>query len=331
MLKTLCIAIPAYNMENYLDQCLASLADAGLDGRVEVIVVDDGSKDRTARIAREYAERYPGLFCAVSQQNAGHGGAVNRGLSEAGARYFRVLDADDWMEGPGLKALVDFLERTDADAVVDERVLFDMKAGRETHQPLPEGVTGGEAVASSGLSPALLPYIHMHSLSIRTDLLKPFRLPEHTYYVDFLYAFIALTAVRTVAFVRRPVYIYRLGNDAQSVSRQNYVKNYDQHDRVLDACLEVYKRVDRESARDRQLMQMLTLLVHTQLNIALLFDGDRRRGRRRAKALLAKLERECPALMRRVARRYAMAMMMNRLHLDYDRLTGLREKLKRAR
>ena len=76
--KLLTIAVPAYNAASYLHTCLDSLVRSG--DEVEVLVVNDGSKDGTLQVARDYAERYPGIVVAVDQENRNWGGAVNHAL-----------------------------------------------------------------------------------------------------------------------------------------------------------------------------------------------------------------------------------------------------------
>ena len=70
-MKLLSVAIPCYNSEAYMSKCINSLLIGGEE--VEIIIVDDGSSDRTAEIADDYAEKYPTIVKAIHQENGGHG------------------------------------------------------------------------------------------------------------------------------------------------------------------------------------------------------------------------------------------------------------------
>lgn len=106
-MKLLSVTIPSYNSQDYMEHCIESLLPGGED--VEIIVVDDGSTDRTAEIADAYAEKYPTIVKAVHQENGGHGEAVNAGIRNATGLYFKVVDSDDWVDGEAYQRVLDTL------------------------------------------------------------------------------------------------------------------------------------------------------------------------------------------------------------------------------
>ena len=108
-MKVLSIAIPSYNSEAYMANCIESLLTGGED--VEILVVNDGSKDGTARIADEYAAKYPNIVRAIHQENGGHGEAVNAGLRNATGAYFKVVDSDDWVDTKAYKEILTLLKQ----------------------------------------------------------------------------------------------------------------------------------------------------------------------------------------------------------------------------
>ena len=116
-MKLLTIAIPCYNSQDYMEHCIKSLLVGGED--VEILIVDDGSKDATPEIADSYARRYPTIVRAIHQENGGHGSAVNAGIRNATGLYYKVVDSDDRVEE---KAFLTVLEKVRQLAGGDEMV-----------------------------------------------------------------------------------------------------------------------------------------------------------------------------------------------------------------
>ena len=95
--KILSITIPSYNVEKYIDKCVQSmLVDSILDD-IEILIVNDGSKDSTPEIAKGYVEKYPQTVRLIDKENGGHGSTINAGIREATGKYFKVVDGDDWL------------------------------------------------------------------------------------------------------------------------------------------------------------------------------------------------------------------------------------------
>lgn len=112
MEKLLTVVIPSYNVEQYLNQTLESFViDSQWLEKLEILIVDDGSKDHTADIGKEYEHRYPGIFHVISKENGGHGSTINRGIQEAKGKYFKVVDGDDWVDSSGFQNFIKMLER----------------------------------------------------------------------------------------------------------------------------------------------------------------------------------------------------------------------------
>ena len=103
-MKLLSVAVPCYNSQAYMEKCVDSLLEGG--DQVEILIVDDGSSDDTAKIADDYAARYPGIVKAIHQENGGHGEAVNTGLKNATGIFFKVVDSDDWVNKEAYEAIL---------------------------------------------------------------------------------------------------------------------------------------------------------------------------------------------------------------------------------
>ena len=116
-MKLITFTVPCYNSAAYMDHCIETLLTAGEDA--EIILVDDGSKDDTGKIADAYAEKYPTIVRVIHQENGGHGEGVNQGIRNATGVYFKVVDSDDWL---------------DTDAL--QQVLAELRAHLNDEQPL---------------------------------------------------------------------------------------------------------------------------------------------------------------------------------------------------
>src|SRR6056297_1510077 len=103
-MKVLTVIVPSYNSEDYLSKCIDSLLNSGEN--IEILIINDGSKDRTGEIAEEYAGNYPYRVKVIHQENAGHGGAVNTGIANASGMYIKVVDSDDWVNPMALRKIV---------------------------------------------------------------------------------------------------------------------------------------------------------------------------------------------------------------------------------
>ncbi|HEV7957528.1 MAG: glycosyl transferase [Microbacteriaceae bacterium] len=237
-MKTLSIVVPCYNSADYVRRCLDSLVMGGAD--VEILVINDGSTDHTGLIAEEYQARFPGMVRAIHKPNGGHGSAINTGIDEAIGRHIKIVDSDDWVDAEAysavLRALKGFASTgTEIDALLSNFVYE--KAGRRTGHvvryrgALPRGrVFGWHEVGR--FRPTQ--YILMHSLIYRSELLREcgLRLPEHTFYVDNLYAFVPLPHVKTLFYLDVDFYRYFIGRDDQSVNENVMMRRLDQQIKV---------------------------------------------------------------------------------------------------
>ena len=115
-MKLLTVTVPCYNSAEYMEKCIDSLLVGG--DRVEVIIIDDGSKDATGEIADRYAAAHPHIVRVIHQENGGHGEGINQGLAHASGTYFKVVDSDDVMSSDFL-AFLDKLEECEKNGGVD--------------------------------------------------------------------------------------------------------------------------------------------------------------------------------------------------------------------
>lgn len=275
-MKILSIAVPCYNSQEYMKKCIDSLLVGG--DEVEIIVVDDGSKDDTLKIAREYEEKYPGIVKAVHQENKGHGGAVNTGLAHAGGLYFKVVDSDDWLNEEAYRKVLDTLKQCirgpqTLDLMicnyVYEKVGAKHKAVMRYRSSLPQDkIFGWDETKPLGQSH----YILMHSMIYRTELLREcgLQLPEHTFYVDNLVAFIPLPYVKTMYYMDVNLYRYFIGRDDQSVSENVMIGRIDQQIKVNKLMIDHMAQQKNLNKKQRDYMLHMLIIITTISSIFLL-------------------------------------------------------------
>ena len=206
-MKYLSFAIPCYNSQDYMSHAIESILPGGED--VEIIIVNDGSKDDTSRIAHEYQEKYPDIIRVVDKENGGHGDAVNHGLSNASGKYFKVVDSDDWVDEESLHKILETLKKfeeegQEVDMLVSNYVYEKVGASHKKcihyRNVLPQDeIFRWEDIGHFHLDQ----YILMHSVIYRTDMLKlsQMELPKHTFYVDNIYVYYPLPFVRKIYYL----------------------------------------------------------------------------------------------------------------------------------
>ncbi len=237
-MKHLTITVPCFNSEDYLERCLDSLVIGGEN--VEIIIVNDGSTDRTGEIAEQYARQFPKIVTVVHKENGGHGSGVNAGLALATGMYFKVVDSDDWLEADAYRALLKKIE-----AWCDEGFGPDLLVCDYTYNHLEEGtkktihfknVFPENKVCTWDKIGTFRPaqYLVMHALVYRTDILHKSKvvLPEHTFYVDNLFAYCPLPYVQTLYYMHCSLYQYYLGRDDQSVNEKVLISRIEQQIKV---------------------------------------------------------------------------------------------------
>jgi succinoglycan biosynthesis protein ExoO len=115
------VIIPAYNTETYIGKAIESALKQTLTD-IEVIIVDDGSSDKTVEVAKSFTDRR--LKVIVNQQNLGAAAARNRAFRAAQGEWIAVLDSDDWYAPKRLENLVSLANQTDADMIADDVYLI---------------------------------------------------------------------------------------------------------------------------------------------------------------------------------------------------------------
>ncbi len=275
-MKYISFAIPSYNSEDYMSRAIESILPGGED--VEIIIVNDGSKDGTLQIAREYKEKYPDIIKVVDKENGGHGDAVNYGLANATGKYFKVVDSDDWVDEEALLLILSFLkgmEREDKeiDMLVSNYVYEKVGAAHKKcihyRNVLPQDkIFTWDEIGRFHLDQ----YILMHSVIYRTSMIKlsQMTLPKHTFYVDNIYVYYPLPHVRKIYYMDVDFYRYFIGREDQSVNEKVMISRVDQQIFVTKTMIDMYHLRDISSRKLRHYMVNYLAIMMTVSSILLI-------------------------------------------------------------
>lgn len=238
----LTVSVAAYNVENYLAECLEPFADYEFNDNLEVIIVNDGSTDSTLKIAEEYKQNYPKIFKIVDKVNGGWGSTINAALEVAKGEYFKQLDGDDYFHRDNLKKLIAYLKDKDVDIVLTPFITFENETDRII------SVNGSfeqldiNCIYKICGTENIFENVAMHSLTVKTNVLYSdtfkLRITENCFYTDVEYLVKSINNSDNYEYLGLPIYYYRVGREGQSVSKTGIVKHYKEHKRVLFNCLD---------------------------------------------------------------------------------------------
>ena len=280
-MKYISFAIPCYNSQDYMAHAIESILPGG--DEVEIIIVNDGSKDKTSQIAHEYMDKYPDIIKVIDKENGGHGNAVNAGLANASGKYFKVVDSDDWVDEEALHKILMLLRHLEED---NEQI--DMLISNYVYEKA--GVTHKKCIHYRNVLPQdevfrwddighfrLDQYILMHSVIYRTDMLKlsQMRLPKHTFYVDNIYVYYPLPHVRKIYYLDVDFYRYFIGREDQSVNEKVMIARVDQQIFVTKTMIDMYQLKKVTSKKLRQYMINYLAIMMTVSSILLIRSKEK--------------------------------------------------------
>lgn len=244
MAKTLSVVIPSYNVEKYLPEILPTFLSPEVLDDIEVLIVNDGSKDNTSKVGKEFQDKYPNTVRIIDKENGGHGSTINRGIEEAVGKYFKVVDGDDWVDTDVFIKYVNALKTLEADAVMTP---FN-RVNEDTGLVEPKTFTGidyNKEYKFEEIICQLGEEYQMHSATFKTEILKKIRkIDEHCFYVDQEYICYPFAYLNTMVFLPYAIYQYRVGNNEQSVSVASKQRNRAMHERVIFSIMDYWMHTE---------------------------------------------------------------------------------------
>ena len=243
MKKALTISVAAYNVEKYLDKLMQSVIASEVMEQLEILIVNDGSKDQTESKAFEYQNLYPESVRLINKENGGHGSTINRGITEARGEYFRALDGDDWVRSEYLKDLVIKIPDIDADIILSDFCRC-YETGKEVTEEF-KSIEKGKIYSFEEIYDKVS-WMRYHTVIYRTEMLQThhIHLDEHCFYVDTEFMLFPIPFVNSIYYFKDAIYCYRFGLTEQSVSAESRMKHIENSLTVGKSLLEYYEKME---------------------------------------------------------------------------------------
>ncbi len=254
------VIVPVYNVERYIDKCLDTLVNQTLKD-IEIIVVDDGSPDKSSDIYNKYAGRDERVKI-IKKMNAGVSEARNTGMEAATGELFMFVDSDDWLPLDGCEILYDQYEKTQADMILaDAYIVTDGRVKK--NDVFCEAFTTEDKDFFKAYQKACIGYCYNPKPAIKWNipglgspwnkLFKRSIIKEHNLrfdpyvkgiYDDNLFTLHYLMHIRSLSYVKKPVYYFRLvsGSLTQGYKANTLEINSRIFERINDFMEETGKR-----------------------------------------------------------------------------------------
>lgn len=235
----LTVAVPAYNVGQYLEKCLYSLLNHRNNYKMEVLVINDGSKDNTLEIANNFKKISNGIVKVIDKSNGGHGSTINVAVKEAKGKYFRLVDGDDWVDSDNLANLIDKMEMTDSDIILTKGKYDYSDSALFENIISYDFLVDGKLYKFDDLIYDNYGFKKYGPLlttgNYKTELLKKakFLISEKKPYVDMEFNAFSIKYVDTLTYFDIDIYRYLIGREGQSISREVWKKKYIDHKYII--------------------------------------------------------------------------------------------------
>lgn len=326
MEKILSIIIPTYNAEKFLDKGLTSyiMEDEDLMNKLEVIVVNDGTPDNSVAVAQKYVDMHPNVFSIINKENGGHGSGINVGAERVSGKYFKVIDADDWVLTDALERLIKYLEEIETvEAVITSYYTYDISKDylelQDVQVPDYDKVYNLEE---------LMPYwgdIHLgfsfHGLVYNTEFYRNvgYKVVEKAFYEDQEYASIPLSWASQIRILRDPMYMYRIGDVGQSVATTSQLNRLPDFEKVLWKMMEFESELDKLPPGGREhWARKVSKFIASVYHICMIKNPDKKSKREYMEWFNSEIEKRSPYIYSCVENKYKVFKLFNKMHMSED-------------
>lgn len=301
--KLLTLVIPAYNVAKVLERNLNSALQADSLNNLEILIVNDGSKDNTLDIARDFEHKYPNIIRVINKENGGHGSTINAGIEQANGLYLRVVDGDDWLDTQGVNKALDYIQTQQNNNVHIDMLIFDyVKYNLDTHEKeiKVHHIEKYEIQDFDHVSGNVI--AGFHSVVFLTEIMKKIKkIDEHCFYVDNEYVAYPIPFIKSICYLPWVLYVHSTGNDEQSTSTTSLIKNKDHVVVVLSSLLDFIAHTSCSDEKKRYLYSIADNLL--TLYSAICFSLPLQQGRQLLKEIEDIIKKKSPNFANRTTKK----------------------------
>lgn len=267
------IIIPIYNMEKYLEDCLNSVVNQLLED-IEIILIDDGSTDKSGEIIEEFLGKYPDKIIAIKKENGGQGAARNIGIAKSRGEYIGFVDADDYIELDMYKTMYDVAKENDSDYVECDYRFLKVENEKEVELPKYGVVKKRNNIRELFIDPLVSPWNKLYRGSILRD--NGIGFPEGVIYEDTSFYLKAIPYIKKYSFVDQ-VFVkhFQRSNSTMTGSKSEKVADIFP---VLEDAISFYKKNDfwHEYNNELEYFAVKILLFSSVERISKIMENDLR-------------------------------------------------------
>lgn len=277
-MKVLSVIVPTYNVEAYIGKCLDSLIVNRED--LEVLVIIDGSKDKSCEIAKTYQDKYPSIFKIIEKENGHYGSCVNVGLSLAQGKYVKILDADDFFNKENFSSYLDFAADSDADLLLSDSGVLKNGVSNVFYS---FDIPGNVLLSLERLDNKNLYDLPHQSIAYKREILMRIGYVQTEGYpfTDLEWVSYPMIAVNTLEYFPKVLYEYLLSREGQSVSQEAHCRTMKEDCFIVKKLATYYENhknaipaENRRILREIVLSNVTRVYFHCLINWPKLIDND---------------------------------------------------------
>ena len=274
--KVLTISVAAYNLGDMIRENIESFIKMKNKGKVELLIINDGSTDNTKEIVEEYQNKYHEIVKLINQANAGPGSTVNTGIRNATGKYFKMVDGDDWINSDDLDLLITKLDHTNADMILTNFSFFNDSKKCFTKTFKVQNLENEKIYKIDDINYDM--DYRMHNIMYRTEILQNNKITlDNGFYTDTEYVNFPLPYIKSVQYFDLNIYMYRIGQANQSVSIPKMIEKIDQHLEITENLISYYEEnKEKNNPNSNKIMvNKISMVAINHLETILLLKMDR--------------------------------------------------------